>query len=115
MPYGRFPRLNYPNKPTEPPKMETAYPFEQALVWLKGGRKITRRGWNGQGMYIYLVAERTMEIGSSDETTMLIGINPEGLPIKYDGRIDMKYANGKYGVWTPTHEDLLAGDWTLLQ
>ena len=93
---------------------KTAYPFEQALTWLKGGRKITRRGWNGQGMYIYLVPEQSIAVGSTDDTAVLMGIKAEGVRITMAARIDMQYANGDFGVWSPTPEDLLAHDWNLL-
>ena len=109
--YGKRPRLPY----VGPASMNVGFGFDAVLKWLQGGRKVTRRGWNGQGMYIYLVQEREMVVGETDETTMLIGVKPEGLPITMAARIDMQYADGKIGIWSPSHEDLLANDWNLLQ
>ena len=33
--------------------------FSTALDWLKAGEKVARKGWNGKGMYIWLVPEAT--------------------------------------------------------
>lgn len=90
--------------------------FTQALTWLKGGRKITRKGWNGKGMFIYLVQSHDTQV--SDywvDTKPLISIFGEGRDVNYQARIDMKFANGQIGIWTPSHEDILAEDWNLLQ
>lgn len=93
---------------------DTAHDFSQALIWLKGSRKISRRGWNGKGMFIYLVAGCDHEIGNSAETQPLESILGQGTNITYQARIDMKFASGQIGIWTPTHEDILAKDWNVL-
>lgn len=93
---------------------DTAYGFEQALVWLRGHRKISRRGWNGKGMFIYLVEDAHETIGEHASTSPLQSILGEGYIINRDARIDMKFANGHIGIWSPTHEDLLARDWNVL-
>lgn len=94
--------------------IETAHPFEQALIWLKGGRKITRQGWNGKGMFIYLKSGGDVTIGSEAILDPVIGIEAEGTEVVIDNIIYMRYANRRYGIWTPTHEDILAKDWNIL-
>jgi Protein of unknown function (DUF2829) len=90
------------------------YNFEHALVWLRGGRKITRKGWNGKGMFIYLVKPGSQDVfPDNDSTKPLVGLYAEGIAIKFQPRIDMRFANGEHGIWTPTHEDILATDWNL--
>lgn len=101
--------------PATDPITATGYAFEQALVWLRGGRKILRRGWDELGMFIYLVPEQAIEVGASEDTRPLLGIYGEGIAVQYAARIDMRYADGTHGVWTPTVEDLLAQDWKLLE
>lgn len=95
---------------------DTAYGFEQALVWLRGGRKITRSNWNGKGMFIYLVPKITDRVveESYTDTHPLLSVFGEGFEFTRQARIDMKFANGQIGIWTPTHEDLLAKDWNVL-
>lgn len=94
---------------------DTSYGFEDALKWLRGGRKITRSGWNGKGMFIYLVKNGTVVIyQDNDSTRPLIGLYAEGTKVYQQDRIDMRFANGDLGIWTPTHEDILAKDWNVL-
>lgn len=93
---------------------DTAYGFEQALVWLRGGRKITRSNWNGKGMFIYLYEAGHERLGEILDTIPLLSILGEGTSVNRQPRIDMKFANGQIGIWTPTHEDLLAKDWNVL-
>lgn len=93
---------------------DTAYGFEQALVWLRGGRKITRSNWNGKGMFIYYLLPERCVVGETTDTHPLRSVLGEGIDIKRQARIDMKFANGEIGIWTPTHEDILARDWNVL-
>lgn len=90
------------------------YQFEQALIWLRGGRKILRRGWNGKGMFIFYVPETITQIGDTHSTEKLVGVYGTGTDITIASRIDMRYANGKIGPWQATHEDILGNDWMLL-
>lgn len=94
--------------------MNTAYGFEQALVWLRGFRKITRANWNGKGMFIYLVEKGTETVGYFEATKPLESVLGFGAEVHVQPRIDMKFANGQIGIWTPTHEDILAKDWNVL-
>lgn len=93
---------------------DKAYGFEQALAWLRGGRKITRANWNGKGMFIYLLYETSIELGSERDTEPLESVLGIGNLVYRQPRIDMKFANGEIGIWTPTHEDILAKDWNVL-
>lgn len=89
--------------------------FDVALAWLRTGRKVTRGGWNGMGMYCYFVPERSVIVeGSNEETRALVSILGEGGEIERPAQIDMRYGDGKFGVWTPTIEDILADDWALV-
>lgn len=113
MGYGKTTR---PGTAAQPNSTGLGYPFEQALQWIKSGMKVSRHGWNGQGMYIYLVNEHAPTVDQfGDETSMLVGQYAEGEIIVFAARIDMRYANGQFGAWSPTHEDLLADDWRVLR
>lgn len=110
--------MNDPQRPLafQPDNMNVGQPFEMALKWLKRGLKITRKGWNGKGMYCYLIPESDSIVESMNEQTRpLLPWLGEGYEIRCAARIDMRYANGKFGVWTSTIEDVLATDWELLQ
>lgn len=64
--------------------------FSEALVAIKGGKKLMRRGWNGKGMWVEWMPPET----------------PNWLPY-----IRMKTADDKYVPWLASQTDLLASDW----
>lgn len=81
--------------------------FSQALNALKQGKKVARAGWNGKGMFIFLVQGSTFQVSRPP----LLGIYPAGTKIVYEGHIDMKMADGHIMAWTATNVDLLGDDW----
>lgn len=90
--------------------METRLTFGEALEALKNGEKAARRGWNGKGMFVYLVGGSQFQVNRAP----LLGIYPEGTDITYRPHLDMKYADGTCGVWSATNSDVLADDWFLV-
>jgi Protein of unknown function (DUF2829) len=84
--------------------------FGGALKALKGGGKVTRLGWNGKGMFLYLVAGSTFEVNRPP----LLGIYPEGTQISYLPHIDMRTADGSCVPWLASQSDLLADDWSVI-
>ena len=81
--------------------------FSDALQWLKDGDKVARSGWNGKGMFIYLVPGSTFGVNRPP----LLGIYPEGTEINYRPHIDMKTADGSCVPWVASQTDVLADDW----
>lgn len=81
--------------------------FSEAITMLKAGRKVARRGWNGKGMFIFLVPGSTFSVSRPP----LLGIYPEGTEINYRPHIDMKDAEGKVVPWLASQTDVLAEDW----
>ncbi len=84
--------------------------FSQALQNVKAGFKVQREGWNGKGMFIFLVQGSTFIVNRPP----LLGIYPEGTEIKYHAHIDMRTADGTIVPWLASQTDLLAEDWTVL-
>lgn len=84
--------------------------FSQALEMLKKGNKVTRSGWNGKNMFLFLVAGSEFTVNRAP----LMGIYPEGTTIRYHAHIDMKTAEGYVVPWIASQSDLLATDWVLL-
>ena len=75
--------------------METIYmTFSEALKHIKNGKKLTRKGWNGKGMFITLQTP-------TQKSKMT-------LPYIY-----MKTTNDEFIPWTPSQTDLLSEDWTI--
>ena len=84
--------------------------FAFALSWLRAGMKVTRAGWNGSGMFLFLVPGSTFQVSRPP----LLGIYPEGTTINYRPHIDMKTADGEIVPWVASQSDLLATDWDVL-
>lgn len=83
--------------------------FSTALTLLKLGKRVARKGWNGKGMFLFLVPGSVFKVNRPP----LLGIYPEGTEISYHGHIDMKTAQGDVVPWVASQTDLLAVDWEL--
>lgn len=81
--------------------------FGQALAELKSGNLVAREGWNGNGMFLYLVSGSTFTVNRAP----LNEIYPEGTKIRYLPHIDMKTADGSCTPWLASQTDILADDW----
>ena len=85
--------------------------FGDALHMLKLGKKVARAGWNGKGMFLFLVPGSTFFVSRPP----LLGIYPEGTQIDYHAHIDMKTANGQIVPWLCSQTDALAEDWQVVE
>lgn len=83
--------------------------FGWALMQLRQGKLVRRRGWNGKGMFIYLVQGSTFTVNRAP----LTDIYPAGTEITYLPHIDMKTATGECVPWLASQSDILAEDWVL--
>lgn len=92
--------------------------FGQAIEALKEGKKVARKGWNGKGMFIYLVQGTTLEAMDLDgEAGEHIGSNlPPFSHVKINSHIDMLAADGSIVVgWLASQTDMLAEDWEVVE
>ena len=83
--------------------------FGQALEALKSNLKVCRNGWNGKGMFLFLVPGSTFLASRPP----LLGIYPEGTEIRYHAHVDMKTATGEIVPWLCSQSDMLAEDWEI--
>ena len=81
--------------------------FGQAIEVLKTGNKVTRVGWNGKDVFLFLVQGSQFKVNRPP----LLGIYPEGTEINYRPHIDMKTVNGEIVPWVASQSDLLEEDW----
>lgn len=81
--------------------------FSQALLELKAGKKVSRSGWNGKNMFLFLVNGSTFKVNRPP----LLSIYPEGTEINYHAHVDMKTADGMIVPWLCSQTDMLAEDW----
>ncbi len=84
--------------------------FGNAIKALKEGKKVGRKGWNGKGMFLFLVQGSTFKVNRAP----LLGIYEEGTIIKYQSHIDMKTADDTIVPWLASQSDILAEDWELV-
>lgn len=86
------------------------FSFSEALIHLKAGKKVARQGWNGKGMFIFLVNGSTFQVNRPP----LLGIYPEGTTINYRAHVDMKTVDGMIVPWVCSQTDMLADDWNIV-
>lgn len=84
--------------------------FSEALELIKNGAKLTRFGWNGKGMFVYLVHGSKFTINRAPLNTVF----EMGAEISYRPHIDLKAIDGTCGVWSPNNSDILADDWQVV-
>ena len=85
--------------------------FSTALVLVKEGKRLQRAGWNGKGMFVFLVPGSVFKVNRPP----LLGIYPEGTEIKYHAHIDMRTADGVIVPWLASQTDVLAEDWQVVE
>ena len=88
-----------------------ALSFGDSLHMMKLGKKVARAGWNGKGMFLFLVPGSTFKVNRPP----LLGIYPEGTEINYCPHVDMKTADGKIVPWLCSQTDALAEDWQVVE
>lgn len=79
--------------------------FGDAIHMLKIGKSVARAGWNGKGMYLFLIGM------NGDYWTYTNGKN-DNLPLL--PFIAMKTADDKVVPWLASQTDMLAEDWRVV-
>lgn len=79
--------------------------FSEALVLLKEGFKLSRRGWNGPGQFVYLVPEASYAAQTQAAREHF------GAVVPYEAYFALKTTRDTVAMWVPSTGDLLATDW----
>ena len=84
--------------------------FDIALQYLDEGHAVARAGWNGKNMFIYKVpaASYPAQTGVAKQH-----FGTEAL-VPYGAYTAIKGADGVVYPWSPSQQDLYAGDWNLV-
>lgn len=87
--------------------------FGDALKALRNGKRVARASWKVKGYWLILVPGSKIV---PQEGRPLGQAAPElvGATLDYQPHIDKWYGHGRIGTWSPSHEALLAQDWTIL-
>ena len=86
--------------------------FGGALELLKEGLKVTRKGWNGKGMFVVLQKGYPEGIKCNKQTAEAWGLK-EGDLFKCEPYLQIKMVNGSHSMWVPSVNDCLATDWAI--
>jgi hypothetical protein len=82
--------------------------FGLALELLKKGARIARHGWNGKGMFVYLVP------ADSYPAKTEVAKNFFGESVPYNAYMAIKNVNDTVSTWVPSVNDCLSEDWIVL-
>ena len=96
--------------------------FGEALEALKEGKKIARKGWNGKGMYLYLVKGRKIPAKDWEDRTEAQALTDhERLTgeVELLPHIDMYTVNrdgrrARLCGWLASQTDMLGDDWEIV-
>ena len=82
--------------------------FGDALAALKGGASIARQGWNGKGMFLFLIQ------GSNDLASLHgYGFGEMMGEPTFRDAIFMRTVDNQLVPWTASQSDVLAEDWEI--
>jgi len=86
--------------------------FGNAITAMKSGKKVSRSGWNGKGMFLYYVPANSYPASGNTLGTMK-GVFPDDM-VPYGAYIAMKTAQNNVVPWLASQTDVLAEDWQVL-
>lgn len=89
--------------------------FGEALEALKQGKKVTRLGWNGKSMYLWLKPAITIKSEWCKDPMLKEIVDANGGETEALGTICMKTADNKILTgWLASQTDMLSEDWVIL-
>lgn len=90
--------------------------FGEALEALKQGKKVAREGWNGKGMYIWLMPAASVKAEWCKEPHLKALAEYNGGEIEALGTIRMLTADKKILTgWLASQTDMLSEDWVIVK
>lgn len=96
----------------DPDKTTPGSDFGWALEQLRAGKRVARHGWNGKGMFLFLVPGSTFAVA---EGRPMAAHLPVGSQVECHAHIDMKTAQGYVVPWLASQTDVLAWDWVIAE
>ena len=90
--------------------------FGQAIEALKEGKKVTRKGWNGKGMFLWLKPAAKVKAEWCKDPLLKELADANGGEIDALGTICMFTADKKIlSGWLASQTDMLSEDWQLVE
>lgn len=87
--------------------------FSRALEALKHGKKVSREGWNGKGMWITMQKGYPNGIAINENSAEAFGL-PPGTICKFRPYLVIRSIDGSFVPWLASQTDLLADDWMVV-
>ena len=89
--------------------------FGQAIEALKEGKKVSRTGWNGKNMYLWLKPATTIKSDWCKDPMLKEIVDSNGGETEALGTVCMKTADNKILTgWLASQTDMLSEDWIIL-
>lgn len=89
--------------------------FGQAIEALKEGKKVSRTGWNGKNMYLWLKPATTIKSDWCKDPMLKEIVDSNGGETEALGTVCMKTADNKILTgWLASQTDMLSEDWVIL-
>lgn len=104
--------IEYESQTLKDNKEDITMTFEKALSLLKEGKKIRRAVWQ-ENMFIARQKAYPDGIMPNEQTQEAWNLKPDEL-FKCKPYLQIKNADGSHSMYTPTNEDLLESDWSLI-
>lgn len=95
------------------PEKKTFYGFEDALILLRSGKRMTRKKWNKPGIFVVYQKGYPDGIPCNKQTAKAWNIE-EGSLFKCDPYLQINTSDGSHVMWQPTVRDCLAKDWYIV-
>ena len=94
--------------------MASQLDFSGALGCIKAGAKVARAGWNGKGMFLFLIScddyDFDLDAGNAVLRELALALDQEAPD--NGAWICMKTADNCLVPWLASQTDILANDWT---
>lgn len=88
--------------------------FGAAIELLKQGFKVTRKGWNGKGLFVVYQKAYPDGIPCNKQTADAWGMK-EGELFKCEPYLQINTVDGSHAMWVPSIRDCLAEDWKVAE
>lgn len=89
--------------------------FGMAIEAMKQGKKVARAGWNGKGMYIWIMPGSTVKDCKTITDSHLKAIDEAEGEIRFLGSVRMRTATGDVLTgWLASQTDMLSDDWVIV-
>lgn len=98
--------------------MQNQQTFGQAVEAMKQGKLVSREGWNGKGLFVFMQVPSEVPVAIIPKMTSLPAAVKEAvlsrqMPLRYKNQFAIVYPDNSVSGWAPSSSDSLANDWVI--